>query len=363
MSAVKRVLLLAGRPDFSGVSMVACHLAAGLRDGGADARLWFTAPGPGLALAAEWGVPAQVWPAYGSARGSWWPKNSALAAARAFAPDFVHAQSPEIFSRALRLARAIRAPLAVTVHQARVDAFLRAFRASRTGVVAVSDALYERLANAGGVPRDRLVVIHDALDMAWYARPDFTAAENIPQRPPVVGTCGSLCPGKGRDVFVHMAARLVAGGLDAEFVVMGEGTEKRPLRQLVGRLGIASRVTFASPAHPRHMAGFDVLVEPSMMEGLGYAVLQAMALGVPVVAAGAGGIFDLVSDGETGWLVPPGDAETMARAVWRLLRDPTGSAEMARRARDRVEQRFDAGRAARAALDFYLAEKTRQAVS
>jgi glycosyltransferase involved in cell wall biosynthesis len=153
-----------------------------------------------------------------------------------------------------------------------------------------------------------------------------------------------------------MAQRLLAQGVDAEFVILGEGEEEPALRALARRLGVQRRVTFTPFVHHSQIAGLGLLVEPSVIEGLGLSVLQAMALGTPVAAAGAGGVFDLVDDGVTGLLAPPNDADGLARTVRRLLDDPAGALEMARQARDRVERHFDAGSAARAALEFYAGE-------
>jgi glycosyltransferase involved in cell wall biosynthesis len=122
--------------------------------------------------------------------------------------------------------------------------------------------------------------------------------------------------------------------LDADAVLVGgdlerDGGYEAELRAEAGRRGVSERVVFAGQRDdvPGLIAGCDVLCLPSSVEGLPLVVLEAMAQSRPVVATAVGGTPELVLDGETGLLVPPGDAGALARALGTVLRDP----ELARR--------------------------------
>lgn len=347
---VKRILLAADAPDFSGVAFVARHLAVGLKRHGVEVRVWFQRPGPRLADYAGQNIAASVHPGFGLVGVG----RKSAGDARAFAPDIVHAQSVAVAARARRLARMTGAAFLLTAHRLDLAENRRIVRYRDAGVVAVSDAIRERLINAAGLERDRVRVVPNALDLSLYPRPDFAVPDpDDLQNLPVVGACGRLEHGKGRAVFLRMAAKLNAWGVDAEYVLLGDGRERRELGALAEALGVRARVTFASMGDLSRIAHFDVLVEPSRIEGMGLSVLQAMALGVPVVAAGAGGMFSLVDDGVTGLLTRTDDPAGLAGAVKRLLDDPEGRTVMARQARDRVEARFDVGDVAGDALAFY----------
>ncbi len=102
-----------------------------------------------------------------------------------------------------------------------------------------------------------------------------------------------------------------------------------------------------------YLAATDVLAMPSRDEGFGLAALEAMAMGVPPVAAAVGGLLDIVEDGCTGVLVPPDDAPALAAALQGLLANPAQAREMGAAARQRVEERWDAARLAEEYLHLY----------
>jgi glycosyltransferase involved in cell wall biosynthesis len=101
------------------------------------------------------------------------------------------------------------------------------------------------------------------------------------------------------------------------------------------------------------LAGFDLYVSSSHLEGLGTAILDAMLAGLPVAAAAVGGVTDVVIDGETGRLAPARDPAALAEAVIAALEDPEGSRRMADNARRRVAERFSAAAMAEGTLAVY----------
>jgi glycosyltransferase involved in cell wall biosynthesis len=155
---------------------------------------------------------------------------------------------------------------------------------------------------------------------------------------------GRLTPQKGLETLIEAAPKVARAVPDAGFLIVGDG----PLRAGLERAARASGagVVFAGERRDVQdlMRGARALALPSVYEGLPLVALEAMACGLPVVASGVDGVPEAVEDGETGVLVPPGDAERLADALIGLLRDPAKAEAMGRRGRARVEAHFSAER-------------------
>jgi glycosyltransferase involved in cell wall biosynthesis len=148
---------------------------------------------------------------------------------------------------------------------------------------------------------------------------------------------------KGLAALIDAATQLPT----AQVVIAGEGPERGRLEQQATELGVRDRVTFLGLRTdvPRLLASSDVLAMPSLNEGLGNAVLEAMAAARPVVASAVGGLSESVVSGETGILVPPGDVEALARALNVVLSDDRLARDMGAAGRRRVEAAFTADQA------------------
>jgi glycosyltransferase involved in cell wall biosynthesis len=189
-------------------------------------------------------------------------------------------------------------------------------------IVAVSDATRAALLRQG-YPAGRVVTVHNGIEPAEPADP-----VRLTEGPTVLAVA-RLAEVKGQRVLLAALTEL-----DADAVLVGgdlerDGGYEAELRAEAGRSGVSERVVFAGQRDdvPGLIAGCDVLCLPSSVEGLPLVVLEAMAQSRPVVATAVGGTPELVLDGETGLLVPPGDAGALARALGTVLRDP----ELARR--------------------------------
>jgi glycosyltransferase involved in cell wall biosynthesis len=159
---------------------------------------------------------------------------------------------------------------------------------------------------------------------------------------PVVGTIARLHRQKGIVHLLRAAETILAGRPEGKIVVAGGGELEAPLRREAAALGLDRRfVLLGERADAREiMALFDVFVLPSLWEGLPLVLIEAAALGKPIVATDVEGSREILRDGETGRLVPPGDPAALAAAVRRLLDDPALAARLGARARETIPGRF-----------------------
>ncbi len=209
--------------------------------------------------------------------------------------------------------------------------------------LAVSRHVRDRLAAAVGLPERKLSVVPNGIDPAPFQRPPDPALRaslaGDPGRP-LVFTAARLSPQKGLDVLLAAAA-LVPG---AVFVVAGDGPERGALEARAEALGVEQRVRLlgARDDVPALLAVSDLFVLPSRFEGLPLSVLEAMAAAKPVVASNVGGMGDAVIHGETGTLVPPGDAAALAAAIRAFLAEPERARRAGEAGRERLCTRFSA---------------------
>ena len=220
--------------------------------------------------------------------------------------------------------------------------------------VAVSDFVRRRLVEVNGTPPERTHRVYNGIDLSRFASPDRGALRRLvgaPEGTRIVFCSGRAQPYKGFQVLVGAAALLRAEGVrDVIFVHCGGGAYLERLKETAALCEVGEVFHFLGERRdvPALLAGATVAVVPSLWaEAFGLTVVEAMAAGVPLVASRAGGIPELVADGETGVLVPPGDSRALAGALRALLDDHVAREEMARRALAEVRARFSLERAAR----------------
>lgn len=238
----------------------------------------------------------------------------------------------------------------------------RFFRLVRPGILAISEAV------AADMPpgmRERTRVVYNGIDLPRF---DARAAEppagpvGPPGEGPLVGTVSHLIPWKGQEIFLRAIARLAPDHPDWRFVVVGDPIfqfrgERDRLEALAAELGILGRVQFAGHREdvPALLSRLDMFVLPSLYEPFGRVLIEAMAARLPIVASRAGGVPEIVVDGESGVLVTPGDDQALAVAIAALLGDPARASAMAGAARARVEARFSLDATVRGVLEAYEA--------
>lgn len=229
---------------------------------------------------------------------------------------FSHGQRPaRLFAKA-----APRARLAVCVHKPVFDV-----ETTRTDYICVGRHLAEQ-AVARGVAPERVHVVQNAV-----AIPAVTAAPFADRsRPPRIVAAGRLHPKKGFDVLVAAAALLRDRGLAFDIQIAGEGDERGKLEELIARHGLGERVRLVGWRGDvsAFLAGGDVFAFPSYQEGFPLVLLEAMAVGLPVVSSDIPGPDEMIVEGMGGRLSPPGDATALADALAALIVEPQVAARL-----------------------------------
>jgi glycosyltransferase involved in cell wall biosynthesis len=203
---------------------------------------------------------------------------------------------------------------------------------------------------------DRLVTLTDREIEEHLALGIGRRALGLPADAFVVAALGRLVPVKGFDLVIEALPSLLAAVPRARAVVVGDGPEEAALASLADRRGVRDRVRFHGPSTDiaAILAAADVLAAPSRNEGMGRSLVEAMALGVPVVGAAVGGIPSVVGPDEAGRLIPPDDVRALAAALIELGSHESVRAKLADVARARAE-RFSTTVADALMLDLYAA--------
>lgn len=191
-------------------------------------------------------------------------------------------------------------------------------------IICISDGIKSVLLNDRLNP-EKLVTIHSGIDLEKFdgieVPQDFRKSIGIPQGHLVVGTVAALSAEKDYPTLLHAAEKILANRNNVTFCAVGDGPENELVRDLARDLNLESRFIFAGF---RKDVGcflkiFDIFVLASYKEGLGTSILDAQALGLPVVACRTGGVPEIVFDGENGYLVPPRDSDALAQAIADLI--------------------------------------------
>jgi glycosyltransferase involved in cell wall biosynthesis len=223
--------------------------------------------------------------------------------------------------------------------------------------VANSGAIRDRLV-ADGIPAARIAVVNEGVDVERIAAlpaANIHAAFYLPTHAPVVGNVAALVPHKGHHHLIEAAALVVREVPDARFVIIGEGELRGPLERQIKEKHLERHV---------FLAGFrtdvleltnaiDVFAMSSVQEGMCTALVDAMAASKAAVATRAGGIPEVLVDGETGYLVEPRDHHAMADRLVGLLRDDALRARMGRAALARARERFTVERMVEGTSELY----------
>jgi glycosyltransferase involved in cell wall biosynthesis len=266
----------------------------------------------------------------------------------------VHAHFGGLAASAARIAaRLCGLPWSFTAHARDIfhesvdEVALQQKLASATCTITVSRFNRDYLVGTLGAPAERVHVVYNGIDLA--ALP--LAAPAAPEREPLIVGVGRLIEKKGFCDLVAACARLRERGVAFRCEIVGSGPLEAELLAQIGALGLGDRVRLCGALTQAEaldrMRRAALVAAPCVVagdgdrDGLPTVLLEALALGRAAISTPVTGIPELIADGETGLLVPPGDPESLARGIERLLRDPELRSALGARGRARMERDFD----------------------
>ena len=265
---------------------------------------------------------------------------------REFNIDLIHSQSRTTQVLADLLSRALAKPHIFTCHGFfKPKIFRRIFGCWGQAVIAISQQVKEHLIADFKLPDSKISVVHNGIDTKNFG--DFSAREKIRkdlelQDAFLVGIIARLSDVKGHLYLIRAMRRVIETSPTARLLIIGEGKMKDALIKEVERVGINQQVIFVPAVkNTREMlSAMDIFVMPSLQEGLGLALMEAMAQGIPVAGSAVGGIKTLIQDKFNGLLVKPADVSALEQAIITLLKDPALRQSLGARGREFIIKNF-----------------------
>lgn len=234
----------------------------------------------------------------------------------------------------------------------------RKYYSPKVYYIAISDGVQRVLLEAV-VPEDRITLVRSGIDLERFAHIDdgdsLRKEFALPDETIVIGTVGHLVDHKGHIYLVRAAPNILERFPNAVFIIVGEGEERSVLEAEIQRLNLKDR--FILPGYRtdigKFLKLFDIFVLPSHLEGLCTSLLDAMAVGVPIVATDTGGVPDVISDHSNGLLAKPRNPRNLARKIIRLLENTHLQNRFVAEGEKMVKERFTADRMVEGTLKVY----------
>jgi len=264
-------------------------------------------------------------------------------------PDLIHAQTRVTQVLAAVLAKKFNIPYVSTCHgffKKRISR--RFFDCWGDKVIAISEPVKNHLIGDFNVDRKRIELIHNGVDIERFDK-EFSKEDIHSARQSlglnsdyIIGTIGRLSPVKGLDSLINAFKESSILNKKAELLIVGDGPDKEKLKSLANELNIKSKVHFieSSLNTPKLLSIMDVFVFPSVQEGLGLSLIEALASGRAVVATDAGGIKSLIKDNQSGLLTEIGDKKALSQAMCKLLENEELRTKLAQNGREIVKNEF-----------------------
>ena len=260
-------------------------------------------------------------------------------------PDIIHVQDPHFLSQGIRLARKLSRPLIVNISD-QVEASALVIRQPMPElkvIISVSESVQQQIPETPFMATIEKRVVLPGVEVPDAANIDLPLDDD---RSPVIGMAGPLEIVKGAAFFLRACHRVVEAGHDIRIVIAGSGPEERSLRKLAASLQLSKRLTFVDGgvAMAGYLEAIDIYCLPSLQQGLGVVMLEAMALGRPVIASGVGGVMSVIEDNVHGLIVPPSDSRSLADRIIELLQDREKARRIAAAGQQMVRDRFNENR-------------------
>ncbi|KEO83302.1 glycosyltransferase [Tumebacillus flagellatus] len=225
--------------------------------------------------------------------------------------------------------------------------------------ILVSEAMKRDLVKVG-MPKDKLSVIHNALELpeepvAHQPVTNLRELIGVDEDVTIVGTVARLHPVKGHTYLLKAIRKIVQERQDVVFPWIGEGDLHQELEREAKELGVDSYIKFMGFRKdvPDLLPQLDVFVLPSLSEGLSVAILEALAVGVPMIATAVGGTPEVITDGVDGLLVPSANPDALAEAVCLLVKNTELRERLAKAGQEMVFRRFALSRLVQETTDLY----------
>jgi glycosyltransferase involved in cell wall biosynthesis len=212
--------------------------------------------------------------------------------------------------------------------------------------IGVAEPHGKYLAEHEGCPAEKICVIPNGVDVEKFhpswPNPNLQQEFGIRQGTPVVGIVAALRPEKNHELFLRAAAIIHREMPETVFLIVGDGPRRLELQKLAAELSLTAAVRFAGTRAdiPEMLGLMDVFMLTSQSEANPVSILEAMACEKPVVAPRVGSVPETVLDGQTGYLIPPGDAEQTAQRTLALLRNSQQAAALGRNGREQIIARW-----------------------
>ena len=215
-----------------------------------------------------------------------------------------------------------------------------------TGFICVSEAIARHFIEWAPEVRNRVVRIYNGVDLERFngniKSRDAKKYYKLSAEIPVIGVTARLCPVKGIEYLLKAVRRLSDQKVNVQCMIVGDGESRADLQELAKKLDIHNKVVFTGYCEDvsQALAAMDLFVISSISEGLPNSILEAMAMRIPVVSTAVGGVGEVVKNGDTGILVPPKDANQLAKAIMTLISDDNMRRAMGNKGRDLVSSHF-----------------------
>jgi glycosyltransferase involved in cell wall biosynthesis len=226
-------------------------------------------------------------------------------------------------------------------------------------LIAVCRPLEEKLIHEG-IDSDKIRVVPNGLDLPDFLKssPNQDSARRelgLKDGELAVGILGRVARVKNIDVFLKAGKKVLDKGVRVKFIIIGDGPLRGRMEALASKLGIQDSVRFVGwqAETGTILSALDLFVLCSQTETTSYALLEAMAMAKPTVATAVGGNTEVVEDGVTGLLVPPGDVDATSEAIFNLISDRDRSKQFGAAGKERVEREFSAGAMVDRTLEVY----------
>lgn len=217
------------------------------------------------------------------------------------------------------------------------------------------------------IPEEQITSIPTGIDMQRFdpgtVEGSLRQELGIPVNVPLIGTVGILRYRKGHHILMEAIPHVLARFPEAVFVFAGNGPQEDNIQAAITEQGLSGRVIMLGLRNdiPNILKSIDIFVLPTLQEALGTSFIEAMAMEKPVIGCGVDGVFEVIHDGVNGFLVEPGNADSLADALLRLLEDPEKARLMGLAGRKMAEENFSVGVMCERMLALYRQIVTREA--